>query len=134
VVDDDHALIPMGRLQGLPRAEQLCLVGDDGVGCNPASDAATRGVGASAVEGRPTHVIGIVPDEVQRVRFVTEGVDPVTAEVAGTVFSLSVPAVEEGRTPPPLPDGTRPQQMPPLPVSGAIVWLDADGEIVGPSP
>lgn len=130
-IDDNHALVPMGRLQGLP-AEQLCLVGDGGIGCNPAREAVTRGVGISRVEDGTTRVIGIVPDEVRRVRFVAEDLDPVEAEVVGNAFSLTVQAVEEGRTPPPLPDGTRPQQMPPLPVRGTLVWLDADGKIVGP--
>lgn len=92
-------------------------------------------MGSEANPGATTYT-GLVPDGVAAVRFVPRSGSPRQAVVRGNFFVLEVDQV----APPRMikaPDGYNgPSEIPapPLPPAGELQWLNADGDVTGPTP
>jgi hypothetical protein len=117
--------------------DALCITDGEGIACGSASAVRDRGVSMIAASATATTVVGLVPDEVARVRFTPSQGRASTVEASSNFFSLSVPQTkprdmiaapkDESWTGPTMIEG------PPMPVAGTLEWLAADGRVVGPA-
>ena len=131
----DYALVPVAKFKGAGEP-MLCVIGGGGAGCSPVSSLREHGVGVAAGGRKGTHLFGVVPDGVARVRFTPDGGSPKDSIVRENFYDIRVPehAPETPLRPPkgwlgptdengmiPGPGG---------PASGAIEWFDAAGKLI----
>jgi hypothetical protein len=137
-----YALVPVSRASGGTGAgtvASLCIVGSGGAGCGPVHRVSQQGVLLFSGGTQGTHIVGVVPDGVARVRFTPSGSSPVEVPVQENFFDLRVAATgPAGRVSPP--SGWKGKVgadgrivAPPTPAQGALDWLDASGRVVGPT-
>lgn len=132
------ALVPAKAVKSGPTdvsSDQLCLTDGKTVSCSPASDFAKNGVGIMAASKTHTSFTGLVPDNVVGVRFKPTTGTAVEVETEGNFYALSVSeTAPSGRIKAPEGyNGPSTIPGPPMPISGALQWLNRDGEVVGPS-
>jgi hypothetical protein len=133
------ALVPAKAAQtapgGVTAQDQLCLTNGEDVGCANAETAKANGVGVLTASKSSTHLTGLVPDGVARVRFAPDSGSPVEVAASGGFYELTVhssrslPAIKA----PPGSDGPSTIPGPPAPASGKLTWLDTSGSAVGPA-
>jgi hypothetical protein len=135
---DGWILVPAARVKTGPdttSANQLCFTDGTALTCGPATGVAHAGITGSSTDSRSTEQTGLVPDGVARVRFLPDGAAPVEAAVTSNFFKLVVSQIAPPRTMK-APEGFKgPSEIPapPTPLPGHFEWLNADGEVVGPS-
>ena len=133
------ALVPAKAAQtrpgGVTAQDQLCLTDGEDVGCTNAETVKANGVGVLAASKTSTHLIGLVPDGVARVRFTPDSGSPIEVAVTGGFYQLTVPSARSlpAIKAPPGYDGPSTIPGPPAPVSGKLAWLDTRGNAVGPA-
>lgn len=117
---------------------QLCITDGTVIACSDARRADDAGVSVTAANAHQTTIAGLVPDRVARVRFTTTNATRVTADARNNFYSLAVNETMPTRMIP-APKArtyTGPARIPspPTPIGGALTWLDADGQVIGPRP
>ena len=129
------AKVAQTRPGGATAQDQICLTDGNEVGCTNAETADANGVGILTASKTETHLTGLVPDGVARIRFTPESGAAVEALTAGGFYDLTVSsarAVSAVKAPPGY-DGAATIPGPPAPAPGKLTWLDARGKVVGPA-
>ena len=81
--------MPVAKFKGAGEP-MLCVIGGGGAGCGPVSSVRERGVGVAAGGRKGTHLFGIVPDGVARVRFTPDGGTPKDSIVRENFYDIRV--------------------------------------------
>jgi hypothetical protein len=134
-LSQDYALVPVLQIGGR-REPTLCVMGGGGSACGPISHVREHGVSSLSGGPKGTHVVGVVPDGVTRVRFTPDGGNPTDSIVRRNFYDIRVPeSSPAGRVQPPEEyagptgkDGKIPG--PGGPASGTLEWFDASGNII----
>jgi hypothetical protein len=133
------ALIPAETVATGPdrlSRDQVCFTEGKTLTCGPAASLRAHGVMGSESNDGATTYTGVVPDGVAAVRFVPRTGSSRQAVVEDNFFVLEVNQV----APPRMikaPEGYNGPAMipaPPLPPAGELQWLNADGDVTGPTP
>lgn len=121
-----------------PSTNQLCITNGAAIGCENAADVEKVGVSVLAANASRTKITGVVPDRVERVRFVTTHGTATQVDVRNNFYTLAVAETQPARMipAPKSPTYTGPDQIPspPTPIAGTLEWLDDTGHVIGPRP
>jgi len=131
-VSEGYVVIPVLRVTGdEPAGAQICLAGDGSFGCNSLQNFNAHGVGVNKATYSSTAFAGVVPDGITSVRFVDGSGTVDSAPVVSNFYSLTIRRAGTAPTATiPGPPGTSGRiPAPPVPVSGRLELIDANGHV-----